>query len=125
MNAVKKQEVTPSKNTQLNEADLEAMLHYLRSAHPNPEDLKIKNFKRFLIEARKHEAEDKDTTGKHSGIKWVTALSGSAAAGLATAITAPTTPVLVLFTAALGLLAGWVAVTKTEDDVIASKKDEE
>ncbi|WP_350012548.1 hypothetical protein [Pseudomonas asiatica] len=128
MNAVKKEDVTPSRDTQLKEADLEVILHYLRSAHPRPEDLKIKNFKRILIDARKHEADEdaefdtKSLWSHHLGSKWATALSSSAVAGLATAITAPTIPFLVVATAAAGLVAGWVAANKIEDTASDAKK---
>lgn len=121
MNVAKKEDVAPSRDTQLNEADLEAILHYVRSAHPRPEDLKIKNIKRILIDARKHEAEEgaeydaKDLWSRHLGSKWATALSSSAVAGLATAITTPTIPFLVVATAAAGLLAGWLAANKIEN----------
>lgn len=130
MNAPKKEVVAPSRDTQLNEADLEVMLHYMRSAHPHPEDLKIKNLKRLLIDARKHEADEGaefDTKGlwsRHLGSKWATALSSSAVAGLATAITTPTVPFLVIATAAAGLVVGWVAANKTEDVASDAKKSD-
>lgn len=124
MNAVKKEDIVPTKDTQLKEADLEAILHYLRSAQPRPENLKIKNFKRILIDARKHEAHEAHDSGnlemnefwsRHHGTKWATALSSSAVVGLSTAITAPTIPFLVVATATMGLIIGWLAATKAED----------
>lgn len=130
MNAVKREEIAPSKDTQLNEADLEAILHYLRSAHPRPEDLKIKNFKRILVNARKHEAEDSDEKEawprhRHRSSKWATALSSSAAIGLTTAISAPTIPALVVATAAMGLIVGWLAATKAEEIADEGKPNDE
>jgi hypothetical protein len=121
MNAAKKEDNVPNRDTQLREADLEAILHYLRSAHPSPQSLKIKNFKRILIDARNHEAHDSgdlelnDFWSRHRGSKWATALSSSAVVGLTTAITAPTIPVLILATATMGLIAGWLAAEKAEE----------
>ncbi|NWL21283.1 hypothetical protein [Pseudomonas umsongensis] len=116
MNAAKKHKVSVDAVKRFSEADLEAMLRYYRSSHPDANELEVKNFQKFLHAARKFEAKDNELFAHHRGAKLATALSGSAAAGLTTAITAPMAPMLVIMTAIVGLVVGWVAATKAVDD---------
>jgi hypothetical protein len=64
-----------------------------------------------------------DAWYRHRGSNWATALSSSAVVGLATAITAPTVPLLIVATATMGLVAGWLAATKADEALSEKKPD--
>lgn len=127
MSAMKKEDL-PTKETRISEADLESILAYMRSSNSHSADLKIKNFKRILRDARRLEAEisgdlkaDKHQH-RHLTSTLATALSGSAVVGLTTAIIAPAVPILAVATATMGLVAGWLAAARAEHNSDEEKK---